>query len=236
MKCGLVPVGLDVTTVGIIGAGKVGTALGRLALNAGWDVLFTDAADPVIQELKIATMVPGARLVPFEDLVAAADLVIIAVPIGHSPGINWDALGSKIVVDTLNHWYPVDGPLPWLEEFGGPTAELTQSRNPARRVVKSLNHLGYHDMETDARPAGDPLRRALAAASDDAEARSFVARFIDQIGFDPVEVPMAAGKLLETDGPVFGVPMSADELAAALDDAADRSRDFPRHTATPNGS
>nr|NLD39644.1 NAD(P)-binding domain-containing protein [Actinomycetales bacterium] len=205
-------------TVGIIGAGKVGTALGRLAHNAGWDVLFSDVNDASVQGLIIETMVPGARLVSVPELAGAADFVIVAVPFGASPAVEWNALDGHVVVDAMNHWYAVDGDLPWLEGFEGATAELTQSRNPRMRVVKSLNHLGYHDMETDARPAGDPMRRALTAASDDVEARAVVARFIDEIGFDPLVASLADSKLLEPDGPVFGIELSAEEMLAALNE------------------
>lgn len=206
-------------TVGIIGAGKVGTALGRLAQAAGWRVLFSDVNDPTLQALIVQTMVPGARMVDVPELAEASDLVIVAVPFGLSPTVEWGALNGKIVVDAMNHWYAVDGHLPWLEGHTGPTAELTQARNPAMRVVKSLNHLGYHDMETDARPAGDPMRRALMAASDDVEARALVADFIDQIGFDPLVGSLAASRYLEPDGPMFGIEMSAEEMLEALTEA-----------------
>lgn len=204
------------STVGIIGAGKVGTALGRLAQAAGWDVLFADAADPLMQGMIVQTLVPGAALVSVEELAADSDLVIVAIPFGLSPALDWAPLSGKVVVDAMNHWYPVDGHLPWMDGVTGPTAEVTLARNPAMRVVRSLNHLGYHDMETDARPVGDPARRALAVASDDAEARAFVARFVDAIGFDPVETGMANSVLLEPEGTVFGVPMGAEELEGAL--------------------
>ena len=207
------------STVGIIGAGKVGTALGRLAQAAGWDVLFADAADPMMQSMIIQTLVPGAQLVSVPELADAADFIIVAVPFGLSPTVEWDALTGKIVVDAMNNWYAVDGHLAWMDGFQGATAELTQSHNPAMRVVKSLNHLGYHDMETDSRPAGDPLRRALAAASDDVEARALVARFVDQIGFDPLLMSLADSKYLETDGPVFGIEMSAEQMLEVLNEA-----------------
>lgn len=63
------------------------------------------------------------------------------------------------------------------------------------------------------------MRRALAAASDDAEARAVVADFIDQLGFDPLLASMADSRLLEPGGPVFGIEMSAEEMVAALDAA-----------------
>lgn len=209
-------------TLGIIGAGKVGTALARLATAAGWNVALSGSPRQPMQGLIVETLVPGARLLPEAEVVAGADLVIVAIPFGKADSVDWSALGGKVVVDATNYWYPVDGHVADADAFEGSTAEFTLARNPAMRLVKSLNHLGYHDMETDARPAGDPLRRSLVAASDDEEARRLVAGFIDDIGFDPVLTGLADGVLLEPEGPVFGIELSAEAMIAALDGAAGR--------------
>lgn len=202
--------------MGIIGAGKVGTTLARLALRAGWRVVLSGSPRQPMQALIVETLVPGARLLPEADVVAASDLVVLAVPFGRSDSVDVAALSGKVVVDAMNYWYPVDGALPDVDAFDGSTAEYTRARNPRMRVVKSLNHLGYHDMETDARPAGDPHRRAVAVASDDPDARALVARFVDDLGFDPVLLTLADGVHLEEGGPVFGVPMSEQQLVAVL--------------------
>lgn len=207
-------------TLGILGAGKVGTTLARLARAAGWDVLLSGSPRVPMQALIVETLVPGARLVPEEEVVAGADVVIVAVPFAKAGTIGWERLSGKIVVDAMNYWYPVDGHVAEADEFDGSTSELTLSRNPRMRLVKSLNHLGYHDMETDARPAGHPLRRSLVAASDDAEARRTVADLIDELGFDAVETGLADGVHLEPDGPVFGRELAADDMVALLDESA----------------
>ena len=202
--------------MGIIGAGKVGTTLARLAIAAGRRVLLAGSPRQPLQALIVETLVPGARLASEAEVVAASDIVIIAVPFGKADELTFEAMSGTIVIDAMNYWYAVDGHLADVEAFDGSTAEFTLARNPRMRLVKSLNHLGYHDMETDARPAGDPLRRAIVVAADDADARAEVARLVDDIGFDPVEVSLADGVHLEEGGPIFGVELSADELRAAL--------------------
>ncbi|OMG58987.1 NADPH-dependent F420 reductase [Tessaracoccus sp. ZS01] len=205
---------MDVQRIGVIGAGKLGTALARLALDAGYEVRISGSPRQAMLELVIGTVLPGAQLLPEADVVAQSDLVVLAIPFGKAHSVNFDALGGKIVVDAMNAWEAAGGHLD--EEHGGTTSSLIRMRNPEMRLVKSLNHLGYLDLTGDAREAGHPLRRAIAVISDDEEARAVVASVVDSLGFDPVEAPTAASRCLEPDSPVFGRPVSAAELREAL--------------------
>jgi predicted short-subunit dehydrogenase-like oxidoreductase (DUF2520 family) len=65
--------------VGIVGAGRVGAVLGSALSAAGHDVvaaagLSTASAD------RAARLLPGVPLLPADEVVAAADLVVLAVP------------------------------------------------------------------------------------------------------------------------------------------------------------
>ena len=51
-------------------------------------------------------------------------------------------------------------------------------------VVKTLNHIGYHELDDERRPAGSPERRALGVAGDDPGAVEGVAEVIERIGYD----------------------------------------------------
>ena len=69
---------------------------------------------------------------------------------------------------------------------------------PASHVVMGLNHMDYHDLEDEARPAGEPGRKALAIVGDEAIDLSAVADLVDAFGFDPVVAgPLAEGMRLE---------------------------------------
>lgn len=204
--------------LGIIGAGKVGTKVGRLALAAGWEVRIAVSGRQPLQGLIVETMLPGALLLPEAEVVAGSDIVLLAVPLSKVGELDLAALSDKVVVDAMNHWYPVDGTLDLLDGVASST-HYVASLNPAMRVVKSLNHLGYHDMETDARPAGDPDRRAVAVASDDAGARAEVAALLDDLGFDPVEFDSEIAVHLQGDGPVFGRWVDAPGLRSAIERA-----------------
>lgn len=202
--------------VGIIGAGKVGSAIGRLAADSGWQVLFYDVAP--IENVNAAVLATDSntRFAELPELIDTADIVVLAIPFGIASGADLSALSGKVVLDPTNHWPGVDGPMPELDAWPGSTSGLLASHSPQVRLVKSLNHLSYHDFTSDARSAGASPRRAIAVASDDAAAREVACQFVNDIGFDPVPVPFDRAKLLEPEGPVFGHWLNASEMRAAL--------------------
>ncbi|MDF0512830.1 NAD(P)-binding domain-containing protein [Agromyces sp. H3Y2-19a] len=211
----------DRPVIGIYGAGKVGTALARLLVAAGYRVLIAGSPRQTALELLVGVVAPGAVVVPSAELPESADVIIVAVPFGKAGTVPWAAFDGRIVVDAMNYWPPVDGNLAEVDADPRTTSEQNAARNPRARVVKSLNHLGYHEMEDDSLPAGDPLRRALAVVGDDPGARAEVAALIDAIGFDPVDGgALEHGVALEPGHPAFGRELSAGELAALLTPAA----------------
>lgn len=208
----------DRPVIGIFGAGKVGTALARLLVDAGYQVVLTGSPRQTALDLLVSVVAPGATVATPADLIARVDLIIVAVPFGKSSTVPWEQFDGKVVVDATNYWPPVDGHIAEIDDDPRSTSEIHAALNPRARVVKSLNHLGYHDMEDDAMPAGSPLRRALAVVGDDEEARRTVAGLIDDLGFDAVDGGgLANGRALEPGHPAFGREHSAAELAALLD-------------------
>jgi hypothetical protein len=88
-------------------------------------------------------------------------------------------------------------------------------------VVKALNHIGYHELEDQARPAGAKDRKAAGVAGDDPEAVEAIARLVDQIGYDPARVgDLAAGRILQPGGPVFGVTLNLPEFERVVQEHA----------------
>jgi 8-hydroxy-5-deazaflavin:NADPH oxidoreductase len=188
-----------------------------MAVAAGFHVSIAASGDPGKIALMTSIVVPGAEPRWAADAVADADIVVLSIPLHRFADLDPGLVAGKLVVDAMNYWPPVNGVQEMFEDRRYSSSEIVQRRLARSTVVKTLNHIGYHEMEDDRRPAGSPERRALGVAGDDSGAVEVVAEVIDCIGYDAVRLDsLSAGRLLEPGGPVFGVPLHRTEFEAAL--------------------
>lgn len=207
-------------TIGILGAGKLGTVLARLATAAGFRVLIAGSGAAERIALIVEVMAPGATASTAHEVVAEAEVVILAAPLGKVHALPTTALSGAgaVVVDAMNYWWPVDGILPVFEETELSSSEVVRDLMPGARLVKTFNHMGYHELDSEARPAGHPDRKALAVVSDDPAALEIVAEVVDAMGFDAIDAgALAEGIRFEPGTTAFGATAGRAELLAMLE-------------------
>ncbi|WP_123681644.1 NADPH-dependent F420 reductase [Curtobacterium sp. PhB115] len=205
------------TTIGIIGAGNIGSQLARLAVQHGHQVVIANSRGPETLTDLVAELGDGARAATRDEAAAAGELVVVTVPLAAIETIPVEPLVGKVVIDTNNYYWERDGHIAALDDESTTTAELLQDHLPGARVVKAFNHIGAADLTGHATPAGTPDRRALVVAGDDAEAKQVVTDLIDEFGFDVVDAgPLAEGWRIQRDTPGYGPRLTSDELREAL--------------------
>jgi predicted dinucleotide-binding enzyme len=210
--------------IGIIGAGRVGTAIARAALRAGHQVSVAGSGTPEELALVARFTMPGARIDNARQVTAGADLVVIAVPLKKFPTLDPAIFAEHTVIDVMNLWEPLDGFVSGFTDSEATTSEIVQRSLPSARVVKTLNHIGYHELESDARPVGAPDRRAIAIASDHHDAAELAASFVQSLGYDPVIADsLSSSAAFQPGTPIFDNRLDAASTRAVLATSASRA-------------
>jgi len=214
------------TTIGLIGAGKIGSQLARLAVKNGYDVVISNSRGPDTLADLVKELGPKARAATPLEAAKAGDIVVVTVPLKNYESVPAEPLAGKIVIDTNNYYPQRDGHIPELDNESTTTAELLQAHLPKSKVVKAFNHIYAAELTTHGQPAGTPNRRALVIAGNDASAKATVTTLLDTFGFDTVDAgPLAEGWRIQRDTPGYGPRRNAEELRKDLG-AAKRYRDM----------
>jgi 8-hydroxy-5-deazaflavin:NADPH oxidoreductase len=206
-----------IKTIGLIGAGHIGSQVARLALTNGYNVVLSNSRGPETLSALVAELGPNARAATPAEGAKAGDIVVVTVPLKNYRDVPVEPLKGKIVIDTNNYYPERDGQIPELDNESTTTSELLQAHLPTSKVVKAFNHIYAAQLTTDGRPAGTPNRRALVIAGDDADAKAVVTRLLDQFGFDTVDAgPLKESWRIQRDTPGYGPRRNAQELRKDL--------------------
>src|SRR5262245_14416592 len=167
-------------TIGLIGAGHIGSQLARLAVAHGHDVVLSNSRGPETLSALVAELGPRARAATAADAAKAGDIVVVTIPLKNYRSVPAEPLKGKIVIDTNNYYPQRDGHIPELDNESTTTSGLLQAHLPKSKVVKAFNHIYAAALTTDGLPTGTPNRRALAIAGNDKDAKATVTRLLDQ--------------------------------------------------------
>ena len=214
------------TTIGLIGAGHIGSQVARLAVAHGYSVVISNSRDPGTLTALVNELGPRARAATPVEAAKKGDIVVVTIPLKNIRSVPMEPLAGKVVINTNNYYPQRDGQIPELDDEVTTTSELLQAHLPKSKVVKAFNHIYAAELTTHGQPAGTPNRRALVVAGNDPSAKAMVTEMLDAFGFDTVDAgPLKEGWRIQRDTPGYGPRRNAAELRRDLA-AAKRYRDL----------
>ncbi|WP_406050450.1 NADPH-dependent F420 reductase [Kribbella sp. NBC_00889] len=192
-------------TLGIIGSGNIGTALAKLAVAAGIEVVLANSRGP--ESLRDKAEELGVRAGTVAEASGAGDWVVVTIPLGRYAELPAEPLAGKVVIDTMNYYPHRDGRIARLDSEAVTTAALLQEHLPESHTVKAFNNISAANIVTLARPSGSPDRSALPIAGNDADAKASATALIQALGFDVLDVgPLTESWRFETETPAYVTP------------------------------
>ena len=171
-------------TIGFIGAGRIGQALARKCVKAGYPVIVSNRRGPQSLGDLVAELGPLAAAGIIAEA-AQADIIFLTVRWVDLPqvGASLPSLAGKIVVDVTNPILP-DGS--YVDLGQSSSSEQVASQLPGSRLIKAFNTLYAAWLEAEpVQPAG---RRVVFVSGDDAAAKQAVLHLIAALGFAPVDL------------------------------------------------
>jgi predicted dinucleotide-binding enzyme len=209
------------STIGILGAGNIGRNAAIHFIRAGHPVYLANSRGPASLHEVTQALGSLAHAATVHDAVAAADIVLLALPwaakedtIQAAGGAG--AFAGKIVIDAMNPYLEY----PAVEDLAGrsSTEVVAGLLDPSARVVKAFNTIYYVSLADDARP-GAPLdeRIAIPVAGNDGPANDKIAALIESIGFAPVIIGgLPASLRQEPNQPLYNRNFTLPEFQAEL--------------------
>jgi len=132
------------TTIGLIGAGKIGGQLARLAVKNGYDVVLSNSRGPETLANLVKELGPKARAATPLEAAKAGDIVVVTIPLKNHKSVPVEPLAGKIVIDTNNYYPQRDGHIPELDK--GPFLlcdDIYDSGNTIRKIREIFSGIDF---------------------------------------------------------------------------------------------
>jgi 8-hydroxy-5-deazaflavin:NADPH oxidoreductase len=206
--------------IGIIGTGRIGSALARAWIKAGHEV-FVSTRHPEELQALVAELGPQAHAGTPRQAAAFGTVILVSVPYSAMPQIGNDLraeLAGKIILDTSN---PASA-----EKRDAAMAQDAQQKGAgvadaeylhSTRLVRAFNCIGAGSLASDGFRKPQPL--AIPIGGDDAQALAIAEHLIREIGFDPVRIgPLARTRLFDLGQPLATGSFTAAEMRTKASD------------------
>ncbi|MBS6033424.1 MAG: NAD(P)-binding domain-containing protein [Pantoea sp.] len=201
--------------IGIIGAGFVGRAIAKLAIQAGHQVMLSNSRDP--RTLFSLKPMIGCETGTAAEAARFGQVVVIAVPLTALEQLPAAELQGKTVLDAVNYYPERDGEIEELLTGRISTSERLARLLPNSWITKAFNAIRMTDLETQGVPAGDAHRRAIPLAGDDREGKAIAMALYEAFGFDAVDAgALAEGWRFERATPAYCVALNREQLITTL--------------------
>jgi len=208
--------------IGILGSGHIGRTLAALWVWAGHEVALSNTRGPDSLREVVEDLGEHAHATTATEAAAFGEVVVLAVPFIRYRDLPVQQLTSKIVIDTSNYYPDRDGHLAELDSGDATSSEVIAAALPGARLVKAINTMYWERLRAAGQPRGSHGRLAIPLAGDDAEAKSVVAKLIDEIGFDPVDTGSlrAGGRRQQPGSAIYNVPLTRAGIEQRLSAAS----------------
>ncbi|WP_416409266.1 NADPH-dependent F420 reductase [Agrobacterium rosae] len=209
--------------IGILGAGNIGSTIGRKLVASGHLVKLANSKGP--ETIAALARDIGATAVRAEDVVKDVDVLILSVPFATYPklaNLVKEVPASVTVIDTSNYYPFRDGSIPDVD--AGMPESVWVSEQINRPVVKAWNAALAATLANKGLPKGNAGRIALPVAGDNLNDKGVAMQLVEETGFDALDAgPLATSWRQQPGTPAYCTELTASELAEALQ-AADQSR------------
>jgi predicted dinucleotide-binding enzyme len=190
----------ELESVGIIGAGRIGQAMARIARRAGRPVVIAHREAPLSLASVVQQLGAGVSAGTVKEA-AGADIVVLAVMWPDVPqaveGLEWE---GRILIDPTNDFDPSD-------LNGRTSSEVVADLVAPARVVKTANIFAAELLASDPRQAGG--QRVMFLSGDNADAKSAVGGMFEDAGFFVIDLGglREGGQMHQ-----FGAPLAGQNL------------------------
>jgi predicted dinucleotide-binding enzyme len=197
-------------TIGIIGAGRIGTTLARKLQASGYQVRLANSRGP--ESLQDFAQETGVTAVTVAEAAQGVDVVILTIPFDKVLAIKdvfRQVPQDTIVVETMNYLPTRDGAIADIDQ--GLPHSVWVAQTIGHPVIKAFNNIGAYGLLAGGEPAGTPDRIALSVSGDDDAAKQIVIELVNQTGFDGYD----AGPIADSWRQQPGTPAYCTDLTLA---------------------